>query len=121
MFDPFPKNKRVIRTFRVQNLSTLGTLCRHLLVHTLDNLGWGVDITDLITQALDTPVSCRTVDGLHNVGVQVCTLSKSSIQSHLTNLGTHRCLGQLCNREFGILNSIRGFVRVDHAEVQDTI
>lgn len=58
-------------------------------MHTLNDFGRRVDISNLIPKAPNAPIRCSSVDGLNNIGVQVSALGKCAVQGHQTNLGTH--------------------------------
>lgn len=111
----------IVRTLRIQDLCSLGTLGRNLLMHALDDFGWRVNVANLVTEALDTPVCCCRVDSFDNVGVQMSAFCQRAIQCHLTNLCTHGRLSKLGNRVLGILNPIRCLVRIYDSKVKHTI
>ncbi|KAI6748095.1 hypothetical protein HG531_008637 [Fusarium graminearum] len=67
-------------TFGLENLSTLGTLGSDLSVHGLDDGTRSVDISNLVTQAGDTPSLCGIVDGSGNVGVKRSTFLQDMVK-----------------------------------------
>ncbi|KAJ1944351.1 hypothetical protein FBU59_002623 [Linderina macrospora] len=109
------------RTLGFEDLSALAALGRHLRVHSLDDLGWRMDIANLVTQARNAPGFGRGIDGIDDVVVQRVALSQRRVQRHLADLRPHRRLCQLRNRELGISHAIRCLVGVDDAVVQHTV
>lgn len=70
----------------------------------------GFPLTDLVTEAADTPIRGCGVDGIDDIGVEMGTLSKCPVERHLTNFSAHSGLSKLCNGELGVLDSIGGLV-----------
>ena len=93
-------------TFGFENLSTLGSLGSDLSVHGLDNGARGVNISDLVTKAGNTPSFGGIIDGSGDVGVECSTFLQDMVKGQLTNLGSHSCLGELRDGIFGVLNSV---------------
>jgi hypothetical protein len=80
-----------------------------------------MDISNLITQTADPPISRGTVNGLDNVGVQMGTFGEGAVEGHETNFGTHGGLGKLGDRELCVLDAVGGLVGVYNAKVEDTV
>ncbi|GKT67636.1 RTX toxin [Colletotrichum tofieldiae] len=99
---------RLSLTLGVQNLCSLRALSGDLAVHGLNNSGGSVDISDLVTQAGNTPGLRGLVDGGGNVRVESCALLENMVEGQLTDLGSHRGLRQLGDGVFGIFDSVAG-------------
>jgi len=80
-----------------------------------------VDIPDLVTETLDTPIFSCLVDSLGDVNVQRRTLLQHMVQRKLADLGAHGRLGQLGDGVLGVLNTIRGFIGVKNPNVENAL
>lgn len=80
-----------------------------------------MDISDLVSQALDTPVLGSLVDGLGDVHIQGSSLLENVVERKLADLGTHGGLRELAYGVLCVLDTVGGLVGVKDADVKDTL
>ncbi len=87
-------------------LSPLAPLRAHLLVHGGHHILRGVDVADLVTQALDAPVEGGLVDHTDDVGVEGGAIRQRPVQGELANFSAHGSLRELGDGKRRILHPI---------------
>lgn len=64
----------------MEHLGALDSLSMCLQLHTLLNLGWGLDVLDLVSQNLDTPMLCDIIERKFDLQVKVVALLEGPIE-----------------------------------------
>ncbi len=108
-------------SFALEYLGSLAPLRGDLSVHGFDDGIGSVDVSDLVAQADDAPVSCCFVDCFGDVGVQGCSFAEDVVEGQATDFAAHGRLGQLADGVLGVFHPVAGFVCVEHPCVEYSI